>query len=306
MIYINTVQTNQPMKAIKTERDFVFFKDYKPQRFEYPTDEKIEKAIKLYKMKIIIAGQMTGDLKRNNANLFSRSLLFIDFDDIHESEAAFLSKVNDKLKGINYCLYPTLKYKADNIRYRMVLELDRSVNAAEYEKLLFGICLELGVNFTFDSSNKTWSQGQGAPVITQHSEHVSRIYHDQGEAIPTDSFLYKISNSKEYKKAIKQRQQHTFDKSNSTYNRSRGEQKYTGLLLRDLFNGANPCERNNWWREMVDKMLAVDTPLETIQVVMETINGNEQITKDPLELEELEKIYLSRVNNHAKKGGKLF
>ena len=26
MIYINTVQTNQPMKEIKTERDFVFFK----------------------------------------------------------------------------------------------------------------------------------------------------------------------------------------------------------------------------------------------------------------------------------------
>lgn len=304
MIYINTVQTNQPMKAVQVERDFAFFKTYKPQRFEYPTDEKTEKAIKLYKMKIVIAGQMTGDLKRNNANLFSRSLLFLDFDNIHESEAAFLSKVKDKLKGINYCLYPTLKYKADNIRYRMVLELDRSVNAAEYEKLLFGICLELGINFTFDDSNKTWSQGQGALVITQHSEHVSRIYHDQGEAIPTDSFLHKISNSKEYKKEIGK--QKAFKKSDSAYNRSRGEQKYTGLLLKDLFNGAAPDGRNNWWREMVDKMLAVDTPLETIQLVMETINFQEQITQDPLELEELEKIYLSRVNNHAKKGGKLF
>lgn len=304
MIYINTVQTNQPMKEIKTDRDFTFFKDYKPQRFEYPADEKIEKAIKLYKMKIIIAGQMTGDLKRNNTNLFSRSLLFLDFDSVNESETAFLSKVKDKLKGINYCLYPTLKYKADNIRYRMVLELDRSVNAAEYEKLLFGICLELGINFTFDDSNKTWSQGQGAPVITQYSEHVSLIYHDQGEAVPTDSFLYKISNSKEYKKEIGR--QNAFKKSNSSYNRSRGEQKYTGLLLKDLFNGATAGERNNWWREMVDKLLAVDTPLETIQLVMETINFNEQIFPDPLPIEELEKIYLSRVNNHAKKGGRLF
>ena len=43
MIYINTVQTNQPMKEIKTDRDFTFFKDYKPQHFEYPADEKIEK-----------------------------------------------------------------------------------------------------------------------------------------------------------------------------------------------------------------------------------------------------------------------
>lgn len=304
MIYINTVQTNQPMKAVQVKRDFEFFKTYKPQRFEYPTDEQTEKAIKLYKMKIIIAGQMTGDLKRNNANLFSRSLLFLDFDNIHESEAAFLSKVKDKLKGINYCLYPTLKYKADNIRYRMVLELDRSVNAGEYEKLLFGICFELGVNFTFDSSNKTWSQGQGAPVITQYSENVGLIFHDKGEPIPTDAFLYKISNSKEYKQAIKQ--QHAFKKGNSSYNRSSGEQKYTGLLLRDLFNGAAPDGRNNWWREMVDKMLAVDTPLETIQLVMETINFNEQITADPLELDELEKIYLSRVNNHSKKGGRLF
>jgi hypothetical protein len=304
MIYINTVQTNKPMVEIKTERDFEFFKTYKPQRFEYPANEEQEKAIKLYKMKIIIAGQMTGDLKRNNENLFSRSLLFVDFDDIHETEAAFLSKVQDKLKGINYCLYPTLRYRADYIRYRLALELNRPVNAGEYEKLLFGICHELGVNFTFDSSNKTWSQGQGAPVITQHSEHVSLIYHDNGEPIPTDAFLFKISNSKEYKNQIKQ--QHAFKKGNSSYNRSSGGQKYTGLLLQVLFNGAAPDARNNWWREMVDKMLAVDTPLETIQLVMETINFNEQITADPLELDELEKIYLSRVNNHAKKGGRLF
>ena len=304
MIYINTVQTNRPMTAIKTVRDFDFFKTYKPQKFEFPTTEEQENAIKLFRMKIIIAGQMTGDLRRNNTNVFSRSLLFVDFDSVQETEETFLSKIKKELKSTNYCLYPTLRYRKDNIRYRLVLELSRPVNSGEYEKLLFGICKELGVKFTFDSSNKTWSQGQAAPVITQHSDNVGLIFHDNGEPIPVDGFLHRISNSKEYKQEIQQ--QKAFRKGNSTHTRSIGKQKYTGILLQALFNGADPNGRNTWWREMVDKMLAVDTPLETIQLVMETINFNIDITPEPLELDELEKIYLSRVNNHAKNGGRLY
>lgn len=273
MIYINTVQTNRPMKEIKTARDFTFFKDYKPQRFEYPTNEDEEKAIKLFKMNIVIAGQMTGNLKRNNENVFSRSLLLLDFDDIHESEATFLSKVNEILKGCNYCLYPTLKYKEDNIRYRLVLELDRSVNASEYEKLLFGISLELGVNFTFDSSNKTWSQGQGAPVITQYSEHVSRIYHDHGEAIPTDVFLQKITNSNEYKKELEKQPSHNFNLQTGYQRTANGKGKVV-QILEQFAEGVGEGGRNSFMTKATGTILKANMTPSSAYRMLYVLNAN--------------------------------
>ncbi len=297
MIYINTVQTKQPMKEIKLERDFDFFKDYKPQRFDYPINEATEKAIKLFKMKIIIAGQMTGDLRRNNENVFSRSLLFIDFDDIHESEETFLSNVQDKLKGINYYLYPTLKYKADNLRYRLVIELDRPVNAGEYDKLLFGICLELGVNFTFDSSNKTWSQGQGAPVITQHSEHVSLVCNDGGVPIPTDVFLYKINNSKEYKKEVASRKSASFSLDYSTrYGDGKGK---TIQLLEEVVQGIESGNRNAFFTRAFGILLRANMEIEAAIALM--IDWNQYYVKPSLSEAELHAVMKSIVSRETKK-----
>lgn len=304
MIYVNKVATKQPMQKIECENDFEYFRDCEAQKLKYPTSEAMEKAIKTKQMNIVIAGTMTGDLKRNNENVFSRSLLFIDFDEVLDSEEEFLKKVTDQLDRLNYCLYPTLKYKpVENIRYRLVIELDREVNAKEYEILLFGISKELGVNFTFDESNKTWSQGQGLPVVTEYSENVKRIYQSGLNPVPVDSFIDTIKQSKEWKNAL-QAKRGAFNKG--SYARSTGERKYTGQLLEMLFDGENHGNRNNWWREMVDKMLAVDTPLETIATIMEVINDTPQIFPEPLEQKELETIYLSRIKNHVQKGGAVY
>lgn len=305
MIYINRVVTNAPMRVIETERDFLFFRDCEPQKLKYPTSEAMEKRIKQKNMDIVIAGTMTGDLRRNNKNVFSRSLLFIDFDNVNETEKDFLQKLKKTLDDVNYCLYPTLKYKPkENIRYRLVLELDRAVNAKEYEILLFGLSKELGVDFKLDESNKTWSQGQGLPVVTEYSKDVERVFHDGYNAVPVDKFLQHITISKPYKEALKSK--HTGFNGNQGFTRSNGEQKYTGQLLELLFNGAVQGERNEWWRIMTDKLLAVDTPVATIQKIMEVINFNTSVFPEPLEVEELEGIYLSRIKNHVEKGGRLF
>lgn len=305
MIYTNKVATRKPMYEVKNiSRDFDFFKTCKPQRFSYPKNKDEEMEIKKFQMMIVIAGTMFGDLSRNNENLVSRSLLFIDFDDVHDSEEVFLEKVTDKLKSVNYCLYPTLKYKPDNIRYRLVLELDRPVNAEEYEKLLFGLSDELGVAFEFDDSNKIWSQGQGLPVITEYSNKEMRIFHDGFKKIPVDAFIYKINQSKKWKKE-KQKKQKSNLGSYKTGNNS-SKRKYTGTLLEELFEGTHVGNRNTWWRTMVDKMLSVDTPIETIAKVMDTINFNGDIFPDPLDQKELETIFRSRIENHAKGGGNLY
>lgn len=293
------------MKEIKLERDFEFFKECKPQRLPYPVNEETEKQIKGYQMNIIIAGSMVGDLKRNNKNVFSRSLLFIDFDNVNETEQDFLNKLTEVLANVNYVLYPTLKYKPiENIRYRLVLELDRQVNAKEYEILLIGFSKDLGIDYEPDSSNKTWSQGQGVPVVTEYSEGVKILYHDGFKPIQVDKILKYITSTKEYKEALKT--QNTGFSDNQGFKLSTGGQKYTGEFLQLLFDGAVQGERNTWWRIMMDKMLAVDTPVETIQKIMEVINFNPMIFPEPLPMDELEKVYLSRIKNHVEKGGRLF
>lgn len=306
MIYINKVVTNAPMRAVETKRDFLFFKDCEPQKLKYPTSEAMEKIIKQKQMNIVIAGTMTGDLKRNNKNVFSRSLLFVDFDSVDETEKDFLQKLKKTLDDVNYCLYPTLKYKPkENIRYRLVLELDREVNAKEYEILLFGLSTQLGVNYTPDPSNKTWSQGMALPVVTEYIKEVERVFQDGYNAIPVDKFLQHITSTQQYKEALKT-QARAFNGSNQGFNRSNGEQKYTGQLLELLFNGAVQGERNEWWRVMTDKLLAVDTSVATIQKIMEVINFNTSVFPEPLEIEELEGVYLSRIKNHVENGGRLF
>lgn len=87
---------------------------------------------------------------------------------------------------------------------------------------------------------------------------------------------------------------------------STGKQKYTGIFLEQLFEGATVGNRNTWWRQMVDKMLSVDTPIETIAKVMGAINFNTEIFPEPLDQKELDTIFRSRVENHAKKGGYLY
>lgn len=304
MIYTNIVKTLAPMHEVKNiDRDFDFFKTCRSQRLPYPKDKDEELKIKTQQMLIVIAGTILGDLKRNNTNLVSRSLLFIDFDDVQETESEFLGKITDKLKAVNYCLYPTLKYKPDNIRYRLVLELDRAVSREEYEKLLFGLCLDLAVKFEFDESNKTWSQGQGLPVITEHSSNEMRLFHDGFTAIPVDKFLYQITTSPEWADAQKKKQR---PKTSGYTTNSSGKQKYTGVFLEQLFEGATVGNRNIWWRQMVDKMLSVDTPIETIAKVMGAINFNLEIFPEPLDQKELDTIFHSRIKNHAEKGGNLY
>ncbi|MDT2705564.1 hypothetical protein [Enterococcus dispar] len=304
MIYTNIVKTLEPMHEVKNiDRDFDFFKTCKVQRLPYPKDKDEELKIKTQQMLIVIAGTILGDLKRNNTNLVSRSLLFIDFDDVQETESEFLGKITDKLKEVNYCLYPTLKYKPDNIRYRLVLELDRAVSCEEYEKLLFGICTDLGIKFEFDETNKTWSQGQGLPVVTEHSSNDLRVFHDGFEPIPVDKFLHRITTSQQWADAQKKKQR----PNTGVYQvNGSGKRKYTGVFLEQLFEGASVGNRNVWWRQMVDKMLSVDTPIETIAKVMGVINFNTEIFPEPLDQKELDTIFRSRVENHAKKGGYLY
>ncbi|MGM0181658.1 hypothetical protein IGK74_000558 [Enterococcus sp. AZ150] len=292
MIYTNIVNTKAPMKIekLRDNRDFSFFKDYEPQSFPYPANEKQEREIKLNHMKIIIAGTMT-DLHRNNDNLKSRSLLFLDIDGVQEPETDMMAKIELKLNGFNYALYPTLKYKPiENVRYRLVVELDREVNAEDYQTLIFGLYETLGIVYTFDQSNKTFSQAQALPIITEYTKEAQTRYQDDKKVFPVDTFLKIFRNNPNYTQA--KPKQKPFYKSNHT------NKKYTGAFLDELVAGAEHFNRNNWITRQIGRMLSVGADLETVYKMIVVVNEN--FLPEPLTQKEVYETFESMTKKHSR------
>lgn len=292
MIYTNILNTKEPMKIekLRDNRDFSFFREYEPQKFPYPTNKDQERAIKLYHMRIVIAGTMAG-LHRNDENLQSRSLLFLDIDGVQEPEADMMAKIELKLNDFNYALYPTLKYKPiDNVRYRLVVELDREVNANDYQTLVFGLYETLGIVYTFDQSNKTFSQAQALPIITEYTKEAQTRYQDDKKAFPVDTFLNIFRNNPNYTQAK--------PKQKSFYTSNHTNKKYTGAFLDELVAGAMNGNRNNWIARQISRMLNTGAELETIYIMISV--ANQKFLSDPLPQYEVDQAFKSMTKKHSK------
>ncbi|MGX6962949.1 primase alpha helix C-terminal domain-containing protein [Vagococcus xieshaowenii] len=297
MIYKNIVRTNNPMEMLPFERDFDFFKSYYPQEFTYPRNSEEKDKIKQFQMYILIAGEMVPNSTRSNDNVLSRSLLFIDLDDVNETETEFLQKISNKLSKVNYCLYPTLSHITnEKIRYRLVLELDRSVNRLEYETLLLGISSDLGIDFDVDESNKVWSQGQGAPVFTEKSKNSPIFYQEKEKPVPVDNFLKKIKESSIYKKNKRNQASYKgFDNYQYT-----GE-KYTGKLLNKIAEGVTEGDRNIWFTSLLGSFFNQGVTAENAYKLATVINEN--FLDFPLEDKELITIFKSIMARELRKRG---
>lgn len=294
MIYINKVVTNAPMEVVEVERDFLFFKDYKPQYFNYPKNEQEEQQIKRHEMLIAISGKLI-DGKRSNKNLIERNLLFLDFDNI-ENESEFLSKVSNGFKNINYCLYPTLKYTLKNPRYRLVIELDTPVKELDYKALVWGFQTDLGIQ-EIDFSNFTWSQGQGLPVNTTENKQAKRYYQDDKQALDVTKALRLIKQREGWKKKpYNSNNKHTTD---FKPNFRRGNR--TGELLNKIVEGVDDGNRNAWLTSICGSIIANGTELENAYTFLQVINDN--FVREPVEMSEINNIFKSVIKMEATKRG---
>ncbi|MHC5269283.1 primase alpha helix C-terminal domain-containing protein [Enterococcus sp. LJL98] len=293
MIYISTVQTNRSMQGVELERDFLFFRDYKPQHFNYPKDEQEEQRIKLHEMLIAISGKLI-DGKRSNKNLIERNLLFLDFDSI-ENESEFLKKVSDGFKNVNYCLYPTLKHTPFKPRYRLVVELDTPVKELDYKALVWGFQTDLGIQ-EIDLSNLTWSQGQGLPVNTNENKQAKRHYQDDRKPLDVSKALRLIKQREGWKKPHKSKYKHI---PSARTNLRRGNR--IGALLNQIAEGAEDGNRNTWLTSICGSMVANGTELENAYALLQVINEN--FISNPIEMGELNKIFSSVLSMEARKRG---
>ena len=122
-----------------------------------------------------------GQIERSNDTLIRRDLIFIDFDDVKLSEVDLKMAIQDKLKDTNYILYPTISNGVKGVRYRLIVEPNRSLLEYEYRHVLKSIVDLIGIEI--DESSFVWSQLQGLPTHRQNVKNYE-VFVNRGKSFP--------------------------------------------------------------------------------------------------------------------------
>lgn len=86
----------------------------------------------------------------------------------------------------------------ENIRYRLVVKLDHKINSEDYQTLIFVLYETLGIVYTFDQSDKTFSQTQALPTITEYIKEAQIRYQNDKKVLPVYTFLKLFRNNSNY------------------------------------------------------------------------------------------------------------
>jgi putative DNA primase/helicase len=177
-IYLQKGTTNSNLVEQDTGdlSDFDWLIRYKPQASGASNPPAV-KQFKANNEEFFTAGDYKV-LKRSNNNLLSRSILLGDYENI-DDEKAFLTDVKTSLKNFNYYLYPSISYGFKGPRWRLAVDLSRSVVRDEYKPLLN--YLNSILNYDTDVSASQWSQIMGLPVLNKFSKELPK----QGQIIHT-------------------------------------------------------------------------------------------------------------------------
>lgn len=193
-IFINkgVITNNAANYEIIEEEPFKWLAEYKAQDFtqELETTQdylSAKKKIKLEDAQYFISGTIQKNeqgeyLNRNDDNLKSRNLLAIDYD--FESEVSheqFIDTITSDLNQFNYIIYPTISANKETPRYRVIIELSRSVNKEEYIYILKDF--KRSTRLEYDLKSETWSQWQGLPIKTPQNKGLKRIIQSNKEPL---------------------------------------------------------------------------------------------------------------------------
>lgn len=277
MTIYETVGYSQPLHAYDKKSPFRYLKEFKP----IPVPEGV--TIDDYKRQqapYFISGKIKpneqGIYKRNNDSLISRNIVLIDYDDLEDAES-FKTAVSRALGEFNYMIYSTIKHSPEKPRYRLAVDVDKSMNESQYRSTIEEITQAIGL--PFDMASLTWSQLMGLPVAAGHYDYVIN------EGRP-----YEVKNG-------------TVTKSIQTSYKPRTGISMTMRVIHTLMNGYGAeGGRNQHLAQFVGLLLNkwVDCDIPTAYELARI--ANEQTDK-PLPVAELDNTFRSIVKAESRKRG---
>ena len=131
-IYLERGFKNNQIEVLQnTTSSFEWLSVYKPKFIDKKPTETNEEYLKRLeelkpKQQYFISGYIepdeNGKVKRNNESLVRRDLIIIDYDAIDCSSKTFKKRIVDKMPNTNIIIYPTIRYKDEKPRFRVVVE----------------------------------------------------------------------------------------------------------------------------------------------------------------------------------------
>ena len=100
----------------------------------------------------------------------------------------FIHTIKEKLQGIDYMLYPTIRnnFEGCGLRYRLLINTDHLYSEPEAKTLLTNVINHIGIKC--DSASKTFSQPMGLPLINAFSSK-QMIKINYGVPLKIDDYL---------------------------------------------------------------------------------------------------------------------
>lgn len=92
-----------------------------------------------------VAGKLSGPRRKSGA-VIGRDIITLDFDNIPPGGTHEIIKIINAL-GCNYCVYSTRKHSPSSPRLRILLPLDRTSSADEYEPIARYLAEIIGINY---------------------------------------------------------------------------------------------------------------------------------------------------------------
>lgn len=277
MTIYETVGYSQPLHAYDKKPPFRYLKEFKP--ILVPKGVEIDD-YKRQQAPYFISGKIEpneqGIYKRNNDSLTNRDIVLIDYDDLKDAES-FKTAVSRALGEFNYMIYSTIKHSPEKPRYRLAVDVDKSMNESQYKVTIGEITQAIGL--PFDMASLTWSQLMGLPVDAGHYDCVIN------EGRP-----YEVKNG-------------TVTKSIQTSYKPRTGVSMTMRVIHTLMNGYGAeGGRNQSLAQFVGLLLNkwVDCDVPTAYELARI--ANEQ-TDDPLPVAELDNTFRSIVKAESRKRG---
>ncbi|MEZ7605965.1 MULTISPECIES: primase alpha helix C-terminal domain-containing protein [Streptococcus] len=267
---------------------FEYIAQFKPMAVPEGADiEEYKQTVAPYCLSGKIIVEKNGSYRRSNQSLVYRDLIFLDYDEIKGTTERFIEAVSSALFGFSYILYPTIKHSPEKPRFRLVVKPDNVMNEATYKQVVKEIADKIGI--PFDMASLTWSQLQGLPVTTgEPAEYQKIIEHGLDYPVPQGSAepLNKITTT-----------------ATPYTPRTNGQRSITMRVIDTLFNGlGDKGGRNVALTRFVGLLFNkwVDCDIET---AYELANIANNVTPDPLPIEELDRTFTSIARAEFRKRG---
>ncbi|WP_206172075.1 phage/plasmid primase, P4 family [Vagococcus fluvialis] len=193
MIYTSQGFITKNMVQVDTgQSDWEYLTTYEPKIISYENIEQVEQ-FKKSQAEYFLSGEMklntvNNQFERSNKNLLGKRIIALDYDDVDMLLTVFIDTIKEKLQGIDYLLYPTIRNNFDGygLRYRLLINTDRLYSEPEAKTLLTNVINHIGIKC--DSASKTFSQPMGLPLINAFSsKQMIKINH--GVPLKIDDYL---------------------------------------------------------------------------------------------------------------------